>query len=174
MKVFQTKLEQIGSELWENIFRVENSIAEQFISGDDKRVICTVNGLVRYHAALLHDGMGGYMMLLNQARRKQLGVRAGDLLTIQLEKDTSEYGMPMSDELREVLDQDSDADILFHRLTPGKQRTLIHWADNVKNPDIRIRRALVMTAHLTARQGGIDFKELNEELKEANRAARRE
>jgi hypothetical protein len=167
-------LEQIGSELWENIFRVENSIAEQFIMGDDKRVICTVNGQVRYHAALLHDGMGGYMMLLNQARRKQLGVRAGDLLTIQLEKDTSEYGMPMSNELREVLDQDSDADALFHRLTPGKQRTLIHWTDNVKNPDIRIRRALVMTAHLTARQGGIDFKELNEELKEANRAARRE
>ncbi len=167
-------MEQIGSELWENIFRVENSIAEQFIMGDDKRVICTVNGQVRYHAALLHDGMGGYMMLLNQARRKQLGVRAGDLLTIQLEKDTSEYGMPMSNELREVLDQDSDADALFHRLTPGKQRTLIHWTDNVKNPDIRIRRALVMTAHLTARQGGIDFKELNEELKEANRAARRE
>ena len=167
-------MEQIGSELWENIFRVENSIAEQFIVGDDKRVICTVNGQVSYHAALLHDGMGGYMMLLNQARRKQLGVRAGDLLTIQLEKDTSEYGMPMSDELREVLDQDGDADALFHRLTPGKQRTLIHWTDNVKNPDIRIRRALVMTAHLTARQGGIDFKELNEELKEANRAARRE
>lgn len=174
MNTFQTPLEQIGSELWENIFRVENSIAEQFIMGDDKRVICTVNGQVRYHAALLHDGMGGYMMLLNQARRKQLGVRAGDLLTIQLEKDTSEYGMPMSNELREVLDQDSDADALFHRLTPGKQRTLIHWTDNVKNPDIRIRRALVMTAHLTARQGGIDFKELNEELKEANRAARRE
>ncbi len=167
-------MEQIGSELWENIFRVENGIAEQFISGDDKRVICTVNGQVRYHAALLHDGMGGYMMLLNQARRKQLGVRAGDLLTIQLEKDTSEYGMPVSDELREVLDQDSDADILFHRLTPGKQRTLIHWTDNVKNPDIRIRRALVMTTHLTARQGTIDFKELNEELKEANRVARRE
>ncbi len=167
-------MEQIGSELWENIFRVENGIAEQFIVGDDKRVICTVNGQVRYHAALLHDGLGGYMMLLNQARRKQLGVRAGDLLTIQLEKDTSEYGMPMSDELREVLDQDSDADILFHRLTPGKQRTLIHWTSNVKNPDIRIRRALVMAAHLTARQGIIDFKELNEELKEANRAARRE
>jgi len=167
-------LEQIGSELWEYVFRVENNIAEQFISGDDRRVVCTVNGTVRYHAALLHDGLGGFMILVNQARRKQLGLHTGDRLTVLLEKDTSEYGMPMSDELREVLDQDSDADALFHRLTPGKQRTLIYWTDNVKNPDIRIRRALVMTAHLIAQQGGVDFKLMNEELKAANRAARRE
>lgn len=174
MNTFQTTLEQVGSELWEYVFRVENSIAEQFISGDDRRVVCTVNGTVRYHAALLHDGLGGFMVLVNQARRKQLGLLTGDRLTVVLEKDTSEYGMPMSDELREVLDQDSDADVLFHSLTPGKQRTLIYVTDNVKNPDIRIRRALVMTTHLVAQRGTIDFKLLNEELKAANRAARRE
>jgi hypothetical protein len=170
----QTTLEQVGSDLWEYVFRVENSIAQQFITGDERRVVCTVNGKVRYHAALLHDGLGGFMVLVNQSRRKQLGLHAGDRLTVTLEKDTSEYGMPMSDELREVLDQDSEADALFHRLTPGKQRTLIYWTDNVKNPDIRIRRALVMTAHLVAQRGTVDFKQMNEELKAANRAARRE
>lgn len=170
----QAVLEQVGSDLWEYIFRVDRDIAEQFIVGDDRRVVCTVNGKVRYHAALLHDGLGGYMVLLNQSRRKSLGLHVGDTMQVMLEKDTSEYGMPMSDELREVLDQDSEADALFHRLTRGKQRTLIYWTDNVKSPDIRIRRAMVMTAHLTARQGIIDFREMNEELKAANRAARRE
>lgn len=164
----------MGSELWEYVFRVDKSIAEQFITDDDRRVVCTVNGKVRYHAALLHDGMGGFMVLVNQARRKKLGLHTGDRITVVLEKDTSEYGMPMSDELREVLDQDSGADALFHGLTSGKQRTLIYWTDNVKSPDIRIRRAMVMCSHLNARQGVIDFKELNEELKAANRAARRE
>lgn len=137
-------------------------------------MVVTVNGKVRYHAALLHDGKGGYIILLNQVRRKHLGLQTGDKLTVLLEKDTSEYGIPMSDELREVLNQDGDAHEFFHTLTPGKQRTLIYWTDNVKNPYIRIRRALVMTAHLTAQQGNVDFKQMNEELKAANRAARRE
>lgn len=174
MTIFDTKLEQIGSDLWEYVFRVESGIAERFISGDDRRVVVTLNGTVRYHAALLHDGLGGYMVLLNQARRKQLRVQVGDTLTVQLEKDTSQYGLPMCDELREVLDQDPEADRLFHLLTPGKQRTMIHWTGNAKNPDIRIRRALVMATHLAAMRGAIDFKLLNEELKEANRTARRE
>jgi len=170
---FHSILEKVDSDLWQFFFRVDREMAERFIHGENRRVICTVNGTVRYHAALLHDGKSGFIILLNQSRRKQLHLQAGDRLEVQLEKDTSDYGMPMCEELREVLDQDPDADALFHLLTLGKQRTLIYWTGNVKSPDIRIRRALVMTAHLVRRNGDIDFKELNAELKVANQAAKR-
>lgn len=113
------------------------------------------------------------MVLVNQERRNRLGLHQGDTFTVLLEKDTSEYGMPMSEEFREVLYQNPAADRIFHTLTAGKQRTLMHLSDNVKNPDIRIRRALVVTAHLEHQQGKIDFKLLNDELKAANRAATR-
>ncbi len=169
---FQSVLEKVDSDLWQFFFRVDREMAERFIPGENRRVICTVNGKVRYHAALLHDGNSGFIILLNQSRRKQLHLQTGDRLEVQLEKDTSDYGMPMCEELREVLGQDPDADTLFHRLTPGKQRTLIYWTGNVKNPDIRIRRAMVMTAHLLHRNGDIDFKALNAELKTANQAAK--
>ena len=173
MVQFTARLDRIDSDLWQFLFRVDKDMAEQFIEGDNRRVICTINGVVRYHSALLHDGLGGYLILLNQERRNLLGLHQGDTFTVQLEKDTSEYGMPMSEEFREVLDQKPDADRIFHTLTPGKQRTLMHLSDNVKNADIRIRRALVVTDHLIHQKGSIDFKLLNEELKAANRAANR-
>lgn len=74
----------------------------------------------------------------------------------------------MSDELREVLDQDNQARVYFDKLTSGKQRSLIHWSDGVKSTDIKIRRALVMTQHLVTQQGKVDFLLLANEIKEAN------
>ena len=79
----------------------------------------------------------------------------------------------MSDELSEVLLQEQEGSALFEGLTPGKQRTLIHWSDNVKNPEIRIRRALVMVRHLINQLGEVDFKLLNQEMKEENQKAKK-
>lgn len=71
-----------------------------------------------------------------------------------------------------MLDQNPEADKVFHAFTKGKQRTLIYWLNNVKSSDIRIRRALVMTDHLVNQRGNIDFKLLNVEMKTANQAAK--
>jgi hypothetical protein len=173
MVQFTARLDKIDSDLWHFLFRVEKETAEQFIEGDNRRVICTINGMVRYHSALLHDGLGGYLILLNQERRNLLGLRQGDTFTVILEKDTSEYGMPMSEEFREVMNQSPEANSIFHALTPGKQRTLIHLCDNVKSSNIKIRRALVVSNHLLEQHGKIDFKLLNEEMKAANKDANR-
>ncbi len=170
---FTARLDKIDSDLWQYLFRVEKETAEQFIEGDNRRIVCTINGKVKFHGALLHDGLGGYLVLLNQERRTILGLRQGDTFHVVLEKDTSEYGMPMSDEFREVMNQSPEANTIFHALTPGKQRTLIHLSDSVKSSDIKIRRALVVSNHLLEQHGKIDFKLLSEEMKAANKAANR-
>jgi uncharacterized protein YdeI (YjbR/CyaY-like superfamily) len=89
-----------------------------------------------------------------------------------LEKDQSEYGVPIGDELREVLDQNPNADKVFHSLTKDRQRTLIYLINNVKSSGIKIKRALVMTDHLVNQNGKTDFKLLNVEMKAANQAAK--
>ncbi len=170
---FTARLDKIDSDLWQYLFRVEKETAEQFIEGDNRRIVCTINGKVKFHAALLHDGLGGYLVLLNQERRTILGLRQGDTFSVVLEKDSSQYGMPMSDEFREVLNQSPEANAIFHALTPGKKRTLIHLCDNVKSSDIKIKRAAVVSNHLFEQQGKIDFKLLNEEMKTANKVANR-
>ena len=109
--------------------------------------------------------------MLNKSQCHKLLVR-GEIINIELGKDRSEYGVPIGDELREVLDQNPDADKIFHALTRGRQRTLIYWTNNVKSTDIKIRRSLVMTDHLVHQNGNTDCKLLNVEMKAANQAAK--
>lgn len=162
-----------NSDLYHWFFPVPAEIATPFIEGSDRRVITKVNSTVKYHCAIYGDGEGGFRILLNRERVKKLGLVRGETINVELEKDRSEYGVPMSEELREVLDQNPEADELFHKLTKGTQRTLIYWSDNVKSSDIKIRRALVMTNHLVNQGGKPDFKQMNVEMKEANQAAKR-
>lgn len=167
-----TKLTSMQGDLWSNILPVENSIADQLIEGKDRRIICHIEGIRPFHCALLPDGNGSWYILLNNKRKKDLGLMEGEEVSIELEKDRSEYGMEMPAELREVLDQDEHADTLFHQLTPGRMRNIIHAVASVKSSYIKIRRALVYAEHLKKNKGKIEFKELGKEMKEANRQAR--
>lgn len=171
---FQSRLDKEDtSDIYHWFFPVSNEIAEQFIDGTNRRVVCRVNGEVKYHCAIHGDGAGGYRIMLNRERCKKLGLVRGETINVELEKDISEYGMEMSEELREVLDQNPDADRIFHEFTKGMQRTLIYWVDNVKSSEIKIRRAIVMTDHIVTQNGKPDYKLLNVEIKTANQAAKR-
>lgn len=154
-------------------FPVPNQIADELIDGADRRIVVTVNDKERYHCAIHGDGAGGFRIMLNQQRCKKLKLTRGEPIQVNVEKDRSEYGMEMSEELREVLDQMPRADELFHKCTKGRQRTLIYWVQNVKSSDIKIRRAIVMCTHLEEQDGTPDFKLMNEEMKAANQAAKR-
>ena len=120
MTKFSSQLsKEDGSDIYHWFFPVEKEIAEPFIEGNDRRVVCTVNATVKYHCAIHGDGMGGYRIMLNRERCKKLGLVRGETISVELKKDTSDYGMPMSEELREVLDQNPEADRIFHALTKG-------------------------------------------------------
>lgn len=170
---FQTALLNSDGDLYHCFVEVPLSIANVFIDAGNKRVVCTLQGSLSYHCGLLHNGKGGYIVSVNSARRKKLGLQEGQVIDVRLETDHSEYGMPMSDELREVLDQDDQSREYFEKLTPGKQRSLIHWADGVKSSNIKIRRALVMTQHLVIHRGRVEFSLLAEEIKQANSREKR-
>lgn len=174
MMRFTSRLErEDNSDIYHWFFPVSNEIAQQFIDGTDRRVVCTVNGTVKYHCAIHSFGANGYRIMLNRERCKKLGLVRGEEIQVELEKDRSEYGVPIGEELREVLDQNPEADKVFHSFTKGMQRTLIYWVNNVKSSDIKIRRALVMTDHIVSQNGKPDYKLLNLEIKAANQAAKR-
>lgn len=170
MKI-QTQIFKFDGDLWHYAIEIPKEVAELFIEGNDKRVICKLSKEVWFHGALMPLGNGNYFINLNAERRKKLGLVHGQVIDVELEKDNSEYGMPMSEELREVLNQDDEANEIFHSLTPGRQRTLIYWVDNVKSSDIKIRRAFVLTNHMKTADV-LDFKTLNSDLKEANQRAK--
>ena len=144
---------------------VEGKVADKFGFTDKfRRVLCSINGSEPFHCALLPSGKEFYIVV-NKKRREQLGIIAGDRVEVLLERDDSKYGLPMPEEIQEVLNQDPEGDRLFHDLTPGKQRSMIYWLTRTKDIDRRIHEALIFLEHLKNNDGRIDSKKLQQEMK---------
>ena len=99
---------------------------------------------------------------------KEFSLQVGQGLNIVLEKDKSKYGMSVPEEFEELLYQDPEGEAYFEALTPGKKRSLIYIVDKVKSENIRLRKALVILQHLKQNRGALDFRQLNEDLKNSN------
>ena len=167
----KTRLETIFSRfdhgLWGFYLPVPESIASEFVNGKDRRVEVCINEKITLHSALMPD-KGLWFIMLNKQVVKKLGLQLGDRVSITIEKDHSEYGMPMPEEMFVCLEQDEIASDYFSRLSPGKQRSLIYLVSKIKNPDLRIRKSLAILYHLNANEGQLDYKMLNETFKDFN------
>ncbi|MFT5915471.1 MAG: hypothetical protein ACJAWV_002031 [Flammeovirgaceae bacterium] len=112
MQKFTSIIQKFDPNLWGYHFPVPTEIAEQFIEGDNKRVICKVrsqievSGMetpsVEIQCALL-SFQGSWCILPNKNNRERLGVEIDDKIEIELEKDHSEFGMEMPEELEVLL-----------------------------------------------------------------------
>lgn len=161
---FSSTIENFNSSLWGYHFKVPEPIAQLFIEGADRRVVCTLNGKKSFQCALMGSS-SGWFINVNKTIRTQLKLEIGSKVDVHLEKDRSEYGLPMPEAFEEVLATDEEGAALFDALTAGKKRTLLHIVGTTKNEETRIRKSLVILEHLKAQQGKIDFKQLNEDFK---------
>lgn len=163
---FKAKLEQLDSSVWGQHIIVPDIVAKKLIKETkDKRVICKVNDIFSFNAALMPAGKGVYFVNFSKQNAKKFKLKEGEILNIELIKDDSKYGMPMPEEFQELLYQDEEGNELFHALTPGKQRSLLHIIGKVKSPDIRIRKGMIMLNHLRSNNGKLDFRQLNQDFK---------
>ena len=166
---FESIIEQLNSNVWAFCFFVPNEISNELLSRKQSRVICTFNGKLLHHCALMPDGGGRYFININKEIRKKLSLNEGDTITVQMEPDNSKYGLPVPVEFEEALALDPEGDKIFHSLTMGKQRNLIHIVGVPKSSEIRIKKSLVILEYLKSVNGKLDFKELNDAFKLANK-----
>ena len=131
----------------------------------DKRICCSINGNKAYHAALMPDGNGNYSILFNAARRKQYKIEIGDIVDVVIEQDNSEYGVEVPEVFYSICEADPEGNEVFHSLTKGKQRTLLHMLGKVKSEAKQVENWLTLFDYLKSVNGKLDFKELNEAFK---------
>lgn len=165
---YKTQVSQYDSTLWSVYIPVPTDIAESFLESKTKRVVCTINNSLSLHCAILSMGNGNYYMLLNKDNRKKLKLNIGDAIDIIIEPDTSQYGIALPEEMKELLFLDQEGSEVFHKLTPGKQRSLLFLVGKPKNSETRLKKAVVILDYLKMTGGKLDFKELNEAFKQAN------
>lgn len=167
MKSFTTTLDVLNSPIWGYHLPIPPEIAEEFKTKGIKRVVCEVNGKLKIHSAILSSN-GYYYVLINKQNVKQLGLVKDEPIVVSLTEETAKYGMPMAEEMQEVFAQEPEALNYFDKLTPGKQRNLIHLVNKVKNQNSRISKALAIAHHLKEVKGDLDFKMLNQTIKDYN------
>ncbi len=164
-------LEEKPDSLWPLHFKIPKAIAKKFMDGDNKRIKCIINSTLTLHSAMLSNPEG-YFIMLSKPNARKLNIQVGEHAHLEIEKEASKYGMPMPEEMEMVLDSEKETLEYFEKLTPGKQRSLIYLVRKIKNPDIKVRRALSIVEHLKREKGILDFKKLNEVIKEFNQRER--
>jgi hypothetical protein len=163
---FKTKLiRSPGYESGWHFVHVDAKIGNKFEKKDgSRRVVCTINDSECFQCALLPSD-GNFVIIVNKVKRTRLGIADGDRISVELALDESKYGLPMPEELEEVLNQDPEGDRLFHSLTAGKQRSMLYFIGKIKDIDQRIHNALVVVEHLKKNDGKIVNDQLQAELK---------
>ena len=159
MAKFRSHLELTDSDPPWHIVRVPRvKVANFGFKGNLRRVICSLNGATAYNCSLF-PSKGDYFLTISKKLRKELGVAVGDVITVELSKDESKFGMPMPEEFAEILRQDAEAAVLFNALKPGDQRLMLKLIVFVKDIDRRIARSLAGIELLKYSGGKFDYNQ---------------
>jgi antitoxin component of MazEF toxin-antitoxin module len=149
---FTSKIEHLD-KLKMSYISVSDDILETFMEEGDKllynqRFDVTVNDGVSWQGGTVSLGNNMAYITFSQARMKQIGVEIGDTVTVQLEKNRSEYGFDVPEEFAEVLRQDDHANSTFNALPKGTRRAIIYLVLQVKSSDKRIEKSIFLLENL--------------------------
>ncbi len=163
---FTAIIENFNTPLWTYHIKVPLAIADHFLDNGTRRVYCKLNGKREFQCAIMPAGDNVFFILVNKKLRERLKLTDGTEVNVTLRKDDSKYGLPMPEELQEVLNTDQEGNDLFQALTPGKKRSLLHIVGTYKTTDLKIKKSLVIIDHLKMTGGKVLFKQLGESLKQ--------
>ncbi len=165
-KQFTDKLQSFEDNLWYFYIPVPIDIANYFLGEDgNRRVVATYNGSKEIQCALFPNGNDQWFLNLGKDVRKMTGLKVGDEVVVTIKKDESEYGLPLPEELAELWAIDDEGKRVFHLLTKGKQRSLLHIVGKPKTTETRVKKAIIMNDYLKSTGGKLDYTELQEAFK---------
>ena len=152
---------------WSYHIPVPDAIASQMMDENHRRVLVWIKDSGPYHMALMKAKECWYV-LVNQDLRTKFNLEGEKSFSVTMERDHSEFGHDIPEELQVLLDQDVEGNEFFRKLTPGKQRGLVYIVTTVKSSDARMRKSLAIIHHLKLAKGKLDFKQLNIWIKHYN------
>lgn len=162
---FKAIISKFDDSIWAFHLKVPEDIYQSFADQKIKRVLMQINDSEKLHAGFMPEGNGKYFLMLSKDVMKKLQLAINQTVEVKIEKDTTKYGMPISEEMKELLELDPDGETYFHKLTPGKIRSLLHFVNKFKSSDKRIEKSVIILEHLKANEGKLDWKSLNEAFK---------
>ena len=72
----------------------------------------------------------------------------GDWLNVDMVPDTSKYGMPLPEDLEDILADDPEFERRFDAMLPGKRRNAIHQIASAKTSETAAKRIIKLMQQL--------------------------
>lgn len=154
------------SKIWKYHFKIPDLIAQELLK-EGKRIICEINNDVSFQCALLSAGNLGKFVNVNATIRKTAKIVRHDTVTLKLQIDRSKYGLPVPNVFEELLKQDPVFNKVFHEITLGKQRSLIHMIGSFKSEQKQLEKLMIIRDYLIQVNGKLDYKELQRAFKDS-------
>lgn len=162
---FKSTLSTMDSPLWHSHIPVPIKIAKKFKEAGIKRFRCTVNQFEPFSCAIMPNGNDSFFILIAKEKVKKWKMQFGQKVEVLLVTDESEFGMEVPEEFEVLLNEDLEFKNHFMNLLPGKQRNLLYLVGKFKSSDLRIEKSVIISEHLKANSGKLDFKMLYQAFK---------
>ncbi|MCC3156745.1 YdeI/OmpD-associated family protein [Hymenobacter sp. 15J16-1T3B] len=137
------------------IIIVPEDVVEALGGNSVKRVVGTLNGHP-IRRGLLPMSTGQRFLLVSKALRRELRLSADTPVTVTLAPDPNPNQVDLPEELADGLEEWPEAAAAFVRLTPGRQRNLVHYIDAAKRPETRAQRVVKLLHQLA--NGAVPFR----------------
>ena len=139
---FTAPIERIAVKGGSHYVIVPSDIAAEILQGAKRgRALVTLDGTT-WHAGVNPIHRGQHYVQVGRNYFEPHGYKKGDVISVQIERDESTYGMQPCAEYLAVSAEDPEGTRLFQQLTPGTQRSILHRIGNGNNADRRVERAL--------------------------------
>lgn len=120
---------------------VPDEIAKQFVTGKGApRILCSVEGSAEFPCAL-NPRHGRHVIIASQQLIKKNKLSLERPFSIAIRHDPHN-GLGLPEELAEVLEQDEVASKAYDALNDGHKRGLIHYINQAKSVDSRVKRSI--------------------------------
>ncbi|MGB0065855.1 MAG: YdeI/OmpD-associated family protein [Terracidiphilus sp.] len=149
MQKFKTKLTAIGPAGAWTILHVPFKVADVFGTKGRVPVVGTMNGFA-FRNSLMPEGNGTHRMMVGKELQAGAKARAGDVVSVVLERDDEERSVDVPAELAAALKRNKQAAAFFASLTPSCKSEYAGWISTAKQVETRVKRAAKAVEMLTA------------------------
>lgn len=145
---FTAPVKRFSIEGGMHYLELPNAAAEEMRATGYKRWVCTIQDALTWHCGLLPTGEGTWFVVLSKAKMKAVEAHVGDWLNVDMVPDTSKYGMPLPEDLADILADDTEFERRFDAMLPGKRRNAIHQIASAKTPETAAKRIIKLMEQL--------------------------
>lgn len=140
---YKTQLYQFNVGLKLHYIHVPEDVAFSMTNKFPFRVFCKMNDY-EFPAAIVKHGEDGLIIQMGKQTIKKANVDLHDEIEVQLKRDDTEHGFDIPAEFEELLLQDEDGRLAWEKLTPGNQRSFLHYLNSSKTMDTTIKRSITV------------------------------